>query len=119
MKMRAMIWVVALLWLPGIAVAQERSVEFYGFIDMEYEYADSKDSSTFEIHHFNVINSYSFEQFRVFSEVEWEHGPKIEGTEGEGEITLERAWFEYLYNDRLKIRCNPGARIGHTEKTGL
>ena len=99
-------WIlISILALSAMASAQEREVDIYGFMDLEYEYDNAGDKSTFDIHHFNIINTYSFEQFRIFSEMEWEHGPKIEPQEGEGEITLERAWFEYLYNDRLKIRA--------------
>ena len=85
--------------------AQQREFSSYGYIDLEFEYDTHKRLSTFDIHHFNLITTYSFEQFRIFSEIEWEHGPKFESNESEGEIALERAWFEYLHSDRFKVRA--------------
>ena len=103
--------IVRTLWLclllPVGVLGQEREFSSYGYIDLEFEYDSEKDVSTFDIHHFNLISTYSFDQFRVFSEVEWEHGPKLEAdaSDSEGEVALERAWFEYLHSDRLKFRA--------------
>lgn len=84
--------------------AQQRELSVYGYIDLEYEYDTAQKISTFDIHHFNMLSTYSFRQFRVFSEIEWEHGPGMEPDGGQGEIVLERAWFEFTRNDQLKVR---------------
>ena len=34
----------------GAVYAEERIVDFYGFIDLEYEYDDTKNASTFDLH---------------------------------------------------------------------
>jgi len=85
--------------------AQQRELSVYGYIDLEYEYSTTQKISTFDIHHFNVLSNYSWEQFRVFSEIEWEHGAEFDHHGIQGEINLERAWFEYTHNDRLKLRA--------------
>jgi opacity protein-like surface antigen len=104
-------WIEKLLFIMvccatfDTAPAQQRQLSVYGYIDLEYEYNTAQKVSTFDIHHFNVISNWSFKQFRVFSEIEWEHGPSLDAGGGQGEIVLERAWFEYRHSDELKIRC--------------
>ena len=102
--------IVHILWfcilLPAGVFGQEREVSNYGYIDLEFDYDTEEKVSTFDGKHFNLISTYTFDQFRVFAEVEWEHGTVIEDSpeESEGEVALERAWFEYVHSDGLKVR---------------
>ena len=110
--------IVHILWfcilLPAGVFGQEREVSNYGYIDLEFDYDTEEKVSTFDGKHFNLISTYTFDQFRVFAEVEWEHGTVIEDSpeESEGEVALERAWFEYVHSDGLKVRG--GGKIPHT-----
>ncbi|MFQ5568173.1 MAG: porin [Rhodothermales bacterium] len=107
MKRTVMVLVMLLTSAGCSALAQQRALSTYGYVDLEFE-ATTKEGthSTFDIHHFNVINTFRLdEHFRVFSEVEWEHGVDFSGSSGLGEIRLERAWVEYKYSDALKVRA--------------
>ena len=85
-----------MLW-PARGLAQGNSPDVYGFFTFEWE-ADNVPgtSSTFDLHHFNVLTEFRFgDRYRVFGEIEWEHGVSLEGGGlGSGSIALERAWFE-------------------------
>jgi len=103
-KMVLILWFCILL--PTGVFGQEREVSTNGYIDLEFEYDADEKVSTFDGKHFNLISTYTFDQFRVFAEIEWEHGTVIEDNpeESEGEVALERAWFEYVHSDGLKVR---------------
>ncbi len=92
--------IVHILWfcllLPTVIFGQEREFSSHGYIDLEFEYEPSEKVSTFDGKHLNFISTYTFDQFRIFAEIEWEHGTVIEdGPVGsEGEVALERAWID-------------------------
>ena len=90
------------------AAAQDR-FRTYGIVDVEAEWSDESSATkngTFDIHHFNVVSTFRLDdEWRVFSEVEWEHGPAIEGSGGSGLIALERAWVEFRASRALQIRA--------------
>lgn len=100
---------VVLSALGGVACAQERTLNTYGYFDLEYEIdrdSESGGGGTFDQHHFNIISSYVLDaQFRVLGEIEWEHGFAQSGSEGVGELKLERAWVEYRHTDAVKLRA--------------
>ncbi|MFQ5709332.1 MAG: outer membrane beta-barrel protein [bacterium] len=84
----------------------------HGFLTLESEYSN-KDSvgrrGTFDLHHFNLLGSYLLNaKARVFGEIEFEHGTDSEADETGGTkagfIVLERAWFEYSFSKKLKLR---------------
>lgn len=91
------------------AQVQERSVNLYGYFDLEYEIGNASEASkrgTFDLHHFKVLTSIVLdEHFRVLGEIEWEHGVDLSADGGVGEVKLERAWLEYRHADALKVRA--------------
>lgn len=92
----------------GSTTAQQQNFAGYGYFDLKFKYDPSNKRSTFDIHHFNLITIYSYEQLRVFAEVEWEHGPVIEADPNEvseGEIGLERIYAEYVFKDWFRFRA--------------
>ena len=93
--------------LPTGVFGQEREFSSHGYIDLEFEYDTEEEVSTFDSKHFNIVSTYTFDQFRVFSEIEWEHGTVLEDNpeESEGEVAVERAWLEYVHSDHLKLRA--------------
>ena len=103
--------IIRILWfcilLPTGVLGQEREFSSHGYIDMEFEYDTEEKVSTFDSKHFNIVSTYTFDQFRVFSEIEWEHGTVLEDNpaDSEGEVAVERAWLEYVRSDRLKLRA--------------
>lgn len=104
------VFLTLFLLLSGSAgVAQESKLRVYGYFDLELE-GSNKDAVgkrwTFDQHHFNVVTIYQLdERFRVFGEIEWEHGISLEsGGNGSGLVALERAWLEYKYSDAFKVK---------------
>ena len=82
---------------------------FNGYYTLEYE-VSGKDASgrrgTFDLHHFNLISKYHVSHKSiVFGEIEWEHGPDFEDDKAVGGIKLERAWFQYAFSSKLKLRA--------------
>lgn len=99
---------LAVLLLPQAALAQASAVDLYGFFTMEAE-VNNKDAAgkrwTFDIHHFNVITVYHLDDhFRVFGEIEWDHGTALASDSGSGQVALERGWLEYKHSDAFKIK---------------
>ncbi|MFQ5637325.1 MAG: porin [bacterium] len=94
----------------SLCFAQESKLKVYGYFDLEIE-VSNKDAAakrwTFDQHHFNVVTIYRLNDcFRVFGEIEWEHGISLEsGGSGSGLVALERAWVEYKHSDGLKIKA--------------
>lgn len=98
---------VAVVVLASPAAAQDRLL-VYGFYDTELE-ATNRDPDnfaiTFDQHHFNVITVYRLsDRWRVFGEIEWEHGVELEAGSGTGLVALERGWAEYAAQDEFKVR---------------
>lgn len=104
-KIARILWFCILL--PTGVFGQEREFSSHGYIDLEFEYDTEEKVSTFDSKHFNIVSTYTFDQFRVFSEIEWEHGTVLEDNpaDSEGEVAVERAWLEYVRNDRFKLRA--------------
>ena len=108
MKQFLTIYLLICFCCLGVGEAQQQNFSGYGYFDLKFKYDPSNKRSTFDIHHFNLITIYSYEQLRVFAEVEWEHGPVIESDPNEvseGEIGLERIYAEYIFNDRFRFRA--------------
>ncbi len=99
------ILLVLLFLTTQVLYAQQRELSIYGYIDLEFEYGTDQKESTFDIHHLNFIPEFSFQQYRVFTEIEFEHGTNIDADDGEGEIALERAWIEYTHSRLIQIRA--------------
>ena len=99
--------VVFLLTTGGAVAAQSSQVSVYGFFDLELEATNRTGGAawTFDQHHFNVISIYRLDDhWRVFGEVEWEHGPAHEPGSITGEVVLERAILEYTRTDALRLK---------------
>ncbi len=80
----------------------------YGFFDMEVQASfDREDSDpwTFNQHHLNFIAIYPLSHnYRIFSEVEYEHGPTLSRNESSGKIYLAKGFLEYKHSDALRLR---------------
>lgn len=89
----------------GLAVPGT-GVTLAGYIDAHYE--DSQASpSTFDIHEIGLfVNAPIGENFKVFSELEFEHGTAYlsNGTSEEGEIKMARGWLEWTLADWAKVK---------------
>lgn len=96
--------------LVEFAAAQEL-IGPHGYLTFEAEIGN-KDSvsrrGTFDLHHFNLLGNYLINpQARVFGEIEWEHGADTEEEEAGrsfGIVRIERAWFEYAFLTKFKLR---------------
>ncbi|MEW6741457.1 MAG: hypothetical protein AB1486_01760 [Planctomycetota bacterium] len=83
-----------------------------GYFDTEY-FNDNRSESPgeFRQHRLSLHLSKELDEFRVFSEVEFEYGSKFEGDggtaleEARGELKLEQAWGEYTRSDALVLRA--------------
>lgn len=83
-------------------------VTVYGYFDTEVEVSNTDDKRsiwTFDQHHLNVIAIYKIDnRFRVFSEIEWEHGPSHSGDSTTGKIYLAKSFLEYKHSDAFRVR---------------
>ncbi|MFQ5633695.1 MAG: hypothetical protein ACE5I1_33435 [bacterium] len=104
--------IIVFALLLSQAVIAQNFIGPHGFLTFEAEISD-RDSigrrGTFDLHHFNVLGNYLLNaQARVFGEVEWEHGADFESFErrrsSSGFVRLERAWFEYAFSGKIKLR---------------
>jgi uncharacterized coiled-coil protein SlyX len=74
-------------------------VKIGGYGELHYNNLDSGDA--FDFHRFVLFFGYDFnERTRFFSEVELEHA--LAGDGKPGEVELEQAYIEYLFNDTTK-----------------
>lgn len=101
-------WLIFSLLIFSIGNAEKSKLKTYGYFDMEVEYSN-KDAAgkiwTFDQHHLNLINIYKIDQrIRLYTEVEYEHGPAISDDGSQGELYLANAYMEYKHSDALKIR---------------
>jgi hypothetical protein len=108
---RVSLYLIPLIVLSFVksGYAHPSSFKIYGFFDLELEVSNKDPAGrlwTFDQHHFNLITIFHLDKrFRVFGEIEWEHGFFLEGgEEASGEFNLERAWLEYKYSDAFKIK---------------
>jgi len=107
--MRTFILYFLILSFPALGFSQTSRIKFYGYFDLEGE-VSNKDAQakyfTFDQHHLNFISIYRLpKNFRLFTEMEWEHGATINanGT-STGKIYLTRAWLEMMVSDKLKFQ---------------
>lgn len=85
-----------------------------GYADFEYSvFTDQPGKyNGFRLHHFSTFFTKQLaEDWRFFSEIEWEDGPKFEGPEtagvlkaAEGKIFVEAVNIDYLYNPKANVR---------------
>ena len=94
--------------LSQVAHAQQDRLRMYGYFDLELEWSNRDAAGrrwTFDQHHFNIVTVYRIDhRWRVFGEVEWEHGVSLSEGGGAGLVALERAWAEYKHSDGLKLK---------------
>ncbi len=104
--------VLGLFFGPVATGSSQEFVGPHGYLTLEAEISDRDSVSrrgTFDLHHFNLIGSFLLDsRSRVFAEIEWEHGTDTEIEEESqseaGIVRIERAWFEYKFSTRLKLR---------------
>ncbi len=95
--------------LFALSLAYTIPLKTYGYFDLEAE-VNNKDRAgkiwTFDQHHLNVINIFPLDQhFRLFVEMEWEHGISLEnGGPGSGKIYLAQSWLEYKKTNAFRIQ---------------
>lgn len=98
----------ALLVPISNVLGQKSKLKTYGYFGMEVE-VSNKDATgkiwTFDQHHFNIIAVYQIDQyFRVFSEIDWEHGASHKPGEITGKIYLSNAFLDYKLTDAFRVR---------------
>jgi len=82
-----------------------------GYYDFEY-FNDDRELSPgeFRQHHVSLHLSQEWDNWRLFSELEFEFGARFEGRggtmlqESRGEVKVEQAWGEYVHSDKLTLR---------------
>ncbi len=110
MKNFGLVFISGMLLILGqFSFAQQSRLNIYGFFDMEAE-VNNKNSAgkkwTFDQHHLNILASYQLDdQYRVATEIEWEHGPMFSSSGGSGNIYLAKAFLEYKYSDAFLVRA--------------
>ena len=114
LKRTRLVWgflqsVVLTMLVVSSGFAQAQKLTTYGFFDLEAE-GSNKDPNnfthTFDQHHFNVVSIFQLnEQWRIFGEIEWEHGIGLKAGGGEGQVALERGWIEYAHTDGFKVKA--------------
>lgn len=82
-----------------------------GYYDFEYFNDGRKDSpGEFRQHHVSLFLAKEYDDFRFFSEVEFEFGTRFEGDgglaleEARGEVKVEQGWGEHQILDELALR---------------
>ncbi len=91
------------------APAQNSSLKTYGYFDLEAE-VNTRDAEgkrwTFDQHHLNFLAIYTLDhRFRVFTELEWEHGVFQDSRTTRGRVYVARAFVEYYHSDALKLQA--------------
>ena len=79
-----------------------------GYYDFEYIAANDASNSHFRQHHVSLFVSRTWKRWRFFSEIEFEDFGAHDGDggtiEGNGAVSVESGWAEYLHADWLHIR---------------
>ena len=89
----------------------------HGYLTFEAEISNRDslaENGTFDLHHFNIFANFLLNsKARVFGELEWEHGTDLSSDQQvdtydsettAGSLRLERAWFEYAFSQKFKLR---------------
>lgn len=108
MKPQATFLCLCLLVIPISANAVERErITMYGYFDTEVEVSNTDDERnlwTFDQHHLNLITIYKIDnRFRVFSEIEWEHGTSYTDEGRSGAVYVAKSFLEYKHSDALQV----------------
>lgn len=102
------LWLLVIILTSTSLVADSEKIKTYGYFDTEVEArfkSGNKDQWEFDQHHFSLITIYTINpRYRVYSELEWEHGPSISASDVSGKIYLGNAYLEYKYTDALRLR---------------
>jgi len=95
--------------MPVLITAQNRSYEFYGFAQLDFESSNKSGSiSSFNQKRLNLIGEYFLESnLRFLSDIEFEGGAVMdaEGNVQQGTIKVSRTWVEYTFAPELKLRA--------------
>lgn len=84
----------------------DKRVKVSGYADVEYSH-DSRPSHSdgFRVHHFSLFFTKQFtNKLHLFSEIEFEDGPKFEGATADGKIFLEAVNINYDWRSDLGFR---------------
>lgn len=112
------LYTIVFLFFSCLAISPAQEVIGpHGYLTFETEISNRdsiSENGTFDLHHFNVFANFLLSSnARVFGELEWEHGADISSEEQvnvydsetkAGSVRLERAWFEYAFSQKFKIR---------------
>lgn len=106
--MKCLFSVLLLAALTSSVFGETDRLSLYGYYDFEVEYLDrdsTSDSWTFDQHHLSFVSIYKVDaKFRVFSQIDWEHGPAHSGDINEGKIYVAAAFADYKHSDGLGVR---------------
>lgn len=96
------------------AAREQHLVNVSGYADVQYNWFQKiNEHPGFQINHVSLFFQKNFaEKWRFFSEVEFENAPRVEiatfdtpsSLSGGGEIFLEAANFDYMYDPRVNLR---------------
>ena len=97
------------LSLPAGAAQISERVSIFGYFDLETEFVDTPDQPdvwTFDQHHLNLLTMFEMTpRWRALANIEYEHGPSVEGGDGSGEIAVEEGWIAYRHGPGLEVRA--------------
>lgn len=84
-------------------------VRINGYYDFEYITDNAKSSyGHFRQHHMSIFLARDWDNWRFFTEVEFEDGVALDGdgatASGVGEVKIEYAWVEHTFSDALALR---------------
>lgn len=110
---------VAIEGLDDLNSLNERRMELSGYADVEYHNSDKADTySGFRLHHMSIFFEKDFgDDWRFFSEIEYEDAPKFEGegepqpAPAEGEVIDDAQGKIYLESITLTYHWRPEANI--------
>jgi len=111
-KLFILLFLIGMAFVPATVMAVSMDdFKLNGFIDLEYEKADGPghpvtpvgdEKGSFDQYHFNLLMEFAVNnQLTVKGHLEFEHSPKVPQT---GEIKVEWAYLEYIFNNSMKIR---------------
>lgn len=101
---------ISAAWFEDINSRLKDEVEITGYIDAEIDLTDQKGANNdFRSRHFSVLIGKKInEQWRIFTETEYENAPIInpdDNSQSSGTILLEQVYIERLFMPEIKIRA--------------
>ena len=89
------------------AMSAANAMKVSGYMDFEWNSFSEQvgKSNGFRLHHLSTFFTKQLaEDWRFFSEIEWEDGPKYEGATADGKIFAEAINIDYTHNPKANVR---------------